>query len=90
MRPSGARAIAVGFVRPEATSESVKPAGTVAPLATCALATKSNDTRIHRADFMRTSRVRFGRDEKLGRRKRIIVANVLKSFAGSFELRSGL
>src|SRR5215213_11377092 len=53
MRPSGARAIAVGSVRPAATSESVKPDGTVAPLATRALAIKSNDVRIQRADFIR-------------------------------------
>ncbi len=47
--------MAVGLVRPAATSESVKPDGTVAALATCALVNMSKVATTQRTDFMQTS-----------------------------------
>src|SRR6185369_18066810 len=48
IRPSGASAIAVGFVKPPATTASVNPDGTVAALVICVLVDVIASTTTHR------------------------------------------
>jgi hypothetical protein len=45
MRPSGAKAIAVGLVKPETTNESVNPGGTEAADAILMLLINNNEAR---------------------------------------------
>ena len=52
MRPSGARAMAVGLFRPPATTESVNPGGTVAA---CTLAAVINRVKLSKRDELEVS-----------------------------------
>ena len=68
--PSGASAIAVGFVSPLATTESVNPAGTVAAGAIEAVKVAIDNTRhsLKITDFIESSKaLKLQLDKPLGR-----------------------